>query len=208
MGRIDLVLPSNIQAIEEATIYARTNGYVRERYVDIGAPVTAAVLARRDTPELDQEPASPARWPRRAWSRSLEPYPGAGEPSRRAPARQSKANELLPRSPPNAVLRSSRRGSRRRREENGAGRGSAITAVSSQRRRGGEPAPASAEARAIAAARANVRAAALQLSGRSRRRSPGSLRRASTGARSPRERRRGCSAAHVAAPLPTPDVVR
>jgi RND family efflux transporter MFP subunit len=55
-GPIDLVLPSNIQAIEEATIYARTNGYVRERYVDIGAPVTAGkVLAQIDTPELDQE---------------------------------------------------------------------------------------------------------------------------------------------------------
>jgi RND family efflux transporter MFP subunit len=55
-GPIDLVLPSNIQAIEEATIYARTNGYVRERYVDIGAPVTAGkVLVQIDTPELDQE---------------------------------------------------------------------------------------------------------------------------------------------------------
>ena len=32
-GPIDLVLPSNIQAIEETAIYARTSGYVRERYV-------------------------------------------------------------------------------------------------------------------------------------------------------------------------------
>lgn len=55
-GPIDLVLPSNIQAIEEAAIYARTNGYVRERYVDIGDRVTAGrVLAQIDTPELDQE---------------------------------------------------------------------------------------------------------------------------------------------------------
>src|SRR5207245_1823972 len=30
-GPIHLVLPSNIQAIEEAAIYARTSGYVRER---------------------------------------------------------------------------------------------------------------------------------------------------------------------------------
>jgi RND family efflux transporter MFP subunit len=53
---IDLVLPSNIQAIEEAAIYARTNGYVRERYVDIGDRVAAGkVLAQIDTPELDQE---------------------------------------------------------------------------------------------------------------------------------------------------------
>src|SRR5881628_369185 len=55
-GPIDLVLPSNIQAIEETTIYARTNGYVRERVVDIGDRVTAGkVLAQIDTPELDQE---------------------------------------------------------------------------------------------------------------------------------------------------------
>src|SRR5881296_4427492 len=55
-GPIDLVLPSNIQAIEEAAIYARTNGYVRERYVDIGDRVAAGkVLAQIDTPELDQE---------------------------------------------------------------------------------------------------------------------------------------------------------
>src|SRR5437867_8158915 len=55
-GPIDLVLPSNIQAIEEAAIYARTSGYVRERYVDIGDRVGAGkVLAQIDTPELDQE---------------------------------------------------------------------------------------------------------------------------------------------------------
>src|SRR5437899_3773779 len=55
-GPIDLVLPSNIQAIEETTIYARTNGYVRERFVDIGDRVAAGkVLAQIDTPELDQE---------------------------------------------------------------------------------------------------------------------------------------------------------
>jgi RND family efflux transporter MFP subunit len=55
-GPTDLVLPSNIQAIEETTIYARTNGYVRERYVDIGDRVAAGkVLAQIDTPELDQE---------------------------------------------------------------------------------------------------------------------------------------------------------
>src|SRR5437660_249508 len=55
-GPIDLVLPSNIQAIEEAAIYARTNGYVRECYVDIGDRVAAGkALAQIDTPELDQE---------------------------------------------------------------------------------------------------------------------------------------------------------
>src|SRR2546422_770806 len=55
-GPTDLVLPSNIQAIEETAIYARTSGYVRERYVDIGDRVAAGkILAQIDTPELDQE---------------------------------------------------------------------------------------------------------------------------------------------------------
>src|SRR6266850_1773299 len=55
-GPNDLLLPSNIQAIEEAAIYARTSGYVRERYVDIGDRVAAGKpLAQIDTPELDQE---------------------------------------------------------------------------------------------------------------------------------------------------------
>src|SRR2546426_3963475 len=55
-GPSDLLLPSNIQAIEEAALYARTSGYVRERYLDIGDRVTAGkVLAQIDTPELDQE---------------------------------------------------------------------------------------------------------------------------------------------------------
>jgi RND family efflux transporter MFP subunit len=55
-GPSALVLPSNIQAIEETAIHARTSGYVRERYVDIGDRVPAGkVLAQIDTPELDQE---------------------------------------------------------------------------------------------------------------------------------------------------------
>jgi RND family efflux transporter MFP subunit len=55
-GPTDLRLPSSTQAIEETAIYARTNGYVRERYVDIGDRVAAGkVLALIDTPELDHE---------------------------------------------------------------------------------------------------------------------------------------------------------
>jgi RND family efflux transporter MFP subunit len=55
-GPNGLLLPSNIQAIEETAIYARTSGYVRERNVDIGDRVAAGrVLAQIDTPELDQE---------------------------------------------------------------------------------------------------------------------------------------------------------
>ena len=55
-GPTELVLPSNIQAIEETAIHARTSGYVRDRAVDIGDQVAAGrVLAVIDTPELDQE---------------------------------------------------------------------------------------------------------------------------------------------------------
>jgi RND family efflux transporter MFP subunit len=52
----ELMLPGNVQAIEEAPIYARTNGYLRQRFVDIGSRVPEGhVLAEIETPELDQE---------------------------------------------------------------------------------------------------------------------------------------------------------
>ncbi|MFZ0550314.1 MAG: efflux RND transporter periplasmic adaptor subunit [Steroidobacteraceae bacterium] len=51
-----LVLPGNLQANYEAPIYARTNGYVRQWYVDIGARVhKGQVLADIETPEVDQQ---------------------------------------------------------------------------------------------------------------------------------------------------------
>jgi RND family efflux transporter MFP subunit len=52
----DLVLPSTLQAFVESPIYARTNGYLRKWYVDIGGRVASgALLADIDTPEVDQE---------------------------------------------------------------------------------------------------------------------------------------------------------
>jgi RND family efflux transporter MFP subunit len=52
----DLVLPGNVQAFIEAPIYARTSGYLRKWYTDIGTPVTKGqLLAEIDTPEVDQE---------------------------------------------------------------------------------------------------------------------------------------------------------
>ena len=52
----NLVLPGSTQAIQEAAIYARTNGYVRKWYTDIGAKVEAGdLLAEIETPEIDQE---------------------------------------------------------------------------------------------------------------------------------------------------------
>jgi len=52
----EIVLPGTIQAFTDAPIYARTNGYLRRWYVDIGAHVRAGqLLAEIDTPELDQQ---------------------------------------------------------------------------------------------------------------------------------------------------------
>src|SRR6266446_1043056 len=52
----EFVLPGNIQAIEETALYARVNGYLHERFVDIGTRVhTGRVLAVIETPELEQE---------------------------------------------------------------------------------------------------------------------------------------------------------
>jgi multidrug efflux system membrane fusion protein len=52
----DLVLPGSLQAYEESPIYARTSGYLVQWYKDIGSRVTKAeLLAKIDTPEVDQE---------------------------------------------------------------------------------------------------------------------------------------------------------
>jgi multidrug efflux system membrane fusion protein len=52
----ELLLPGNVQAIQEAAIFARTNGYVHRRLVDIGDRVTAGqLLAEIESPEVDQE---------------------------------------------------------------------------------------------------------------------------------------------------------
>ncbi len=51
-----LSLPAEIKPWIEAPIYARANGYLKRRLVDIGAHVKAGqLLAEIDTPELDQE---------------------------------------------------------------------------------------------------------------------------------------------------------
>jgi RND family efflux transporter MFP subunit len=52
----DLMLPGSIQAIQEAPIYSRVDGYLKRRLVDIGDRVQAGqVLAEIDTPDLDQQ---------------------------------------------------------------------------------------------------------------------------------------------------------
>jgi len=51
-----LLLPGNIQALYESTIFARVDGYVERRNVDIGSKVKAGqVLAVISSPELDQQ---------------------------------------------------------------------------------------------------------------------------------------------------------
>ena len=52
----DLVLPGTLQAYVESPIYARTNGYVKEWYHDIGTRVRQGeLLADIETPEIDQQ---------------------------------------------------------------------------------------------------------------------------------------------------------
>jgi RND family efflux transporter MFP subunit len=52
----ELVLPGAVQAYIEAPIYARTNGYLKKWYTDIGTPVTKGqLLAEIESPEIDQQ---------------------------------------------------------------------------------------------------------------------------------------------------------
>src|ERR1700723_1774259 len=52
----EIVLPGNIQAFVDAPIYARTNGYLKRWYFDIGSPVKKGqLLAEIETPEVDQQ---------------------------------------------------------------------------------------------------------------------------------------------------------
>jgi RND family efflux transporter MFP subunit len=53
---LDLVLPGNVQAFLDTPIYARTNGYLRKWYSDIGTHVKAGqLLAEIDSPEVDDQ---------------------------------------------------------------------------------------------------------------------------------------------------------
>ncbi len=52
----EVVLPGNIQAYIDAPIYARTNGYLKRWYFDIGARVKQGqLLADIEAPEIDQQ---------------------------------------------------------------------------------------------------------------------------------------------------------
>jgi RND family efflux transporter MFP subunit len=52
----EIVLPGDMQPYTDAPIYARTNGYLKKWYADIGARVKAGqLLAEIDSPEVDQQ---------------------------------------------------------------------------------------------------------------------------------------------------------
>ena len=52
----EMVLPGSLKAYVESPIYARTNGYLKKWYKDIGSPIkTGDLLAEIDTPEVDQQ---------------------------------------------------------------------------------------------------------------------------------------------------------
>jgi RND family efflux transporter MFP subunit len=55
-GSQEIVLPGYTQAFSDTPIYARTNGYLKRWYFDIGAHVEKGqLLAEIDTPEIDQQ---------------------------------------------------------------------------------------------------------------------------------------------------------
>jgi len=55
----DLVLPGRLEAWSSAPVFARTNGYIKNWYADIGTEVKAGqLLAEIDAPDLDQQLAA------------------------------------------------------------------------------------------------------------------------------------------------------
>lgn len=55
-SQLNVRFPANIQAYTETPVYARTNGYIKHWYVDIGGRVERGqLLAEIETPELDRQ---------------------------------------------------------------------------------------------------------------------------------------------------------
>jgi RND family efflux transporter MFP subunit len=55
-GGSEIALPGNTQAFDDTPIYARTSGYVKKWFVDLGQHVSAGqLMATIETPELDQQ---------------------------------------------------------------------------------------------------------------------------------------------------------
>jgi len=55
-AEMEINLPGNLMAYTEASIYARTNGYLKAWYTDIGAKLTAGqLMAEIETPDVDAQ---------------------------------------------------------------------------------------------------------------------------------------------------------
>jgi RND family efflux transporter MFP subunit len=55
-GQVEIKLPGNLMAYTEASIYARTNGYVKAWYTDIGAQVKMGqLMAELEAPDVDAQ---------------------------------------------------------------------------------------------------------------------------------------------------------
>jgi RND family efflux transporter MFP subunit len=55
-AQTSLSLPGSLEPMYSASVFARTNGYIEKRFVDIGAHVKAGqILALVSTPEIDQQ---------------------------------------------------------------------------------------------------------------------------------------------------------
>jgi len=78
----EIILPGTTQAFSDAPIYARTNGYLKHWYFDIGAHVQKGqLLAEIETPEVDQQHSKLKRnlTPRKQTSASPKSPPPVGK---------------------------------------------------------------------------------------------------------------------------------
>ena len=133
------MLPGSVQAYYEAPIYARTNGYLRIWYTDIGTPVKKGqLLAEIDTPEVDQQLPPGGGGPGHG--------PGelrSGEDHQRAlagPARHAVGVAAGRRPARRRCRRQGRRAAVRRRQPRAPRRARVVQARAGALRRGGHPA--------------------------------------------------------------------
>jgi len=83
----ELTFPASMQAIQEAPIYARTDGYLKSRKVDIGDHVrTGTLLAEIEAPEVQQQLAQ---------ARAAQAHAVAAAAQTRASLKQSQSRMLL-----------------------------------------------------------------------------------------------------------------
>ncbi len=85
----EIVLPGNTQAFSDAPIYARTSGYLKRWYFDIGAHVQKdQLLAQIETPEVDQQ-LQQARADLQRLRKSMHPSTASSPPAIRTSGHSS-----------------------------------------------------------------------------------------------------------------------